>query len=155
MQHSKKYSIIHISSHAAADNTDGNNSYILFTNPKDVATSEKLFASQLYNTTMPTDMVVLSACETGAGELRLGEGLISLARGFSYAGAKSIIASRWIVAEKSTRILLAKFYKHLKTGKTKSAAIRQARIEFIKEEPDFHPYFWAAFIPIGNMTPIQ
>ena len=102
-------------------------------------------------------MVVLSACETGIGELQRGEGIISLARGFSYAGAKSIITTLWSVNDRSTQKVMELFYSNLAEGVPKDAALRQAKLTYLDEYPHLgkSPYFWAGIIPIGDMSPIS
>ena len=112
-----------------------------------------LYNRDLYNLTLNAEMVVLSACETGIGELQKGEGIISLARGFSYAGAKSIITTLWSINDEKSKELMLSFYSNLKEGQTKDAALRQAKLDFIhKYSHRAHPFFWAAFIPIGDMS---
>ena len=92
-------------------------------------------------------MVVLSACETGIGKLQRGEGIISLARAFAYAGAKSIVTSLWSVNDQKTKDLMLLFYKNLRKGKSKSEALREAKLSFIakNDNPNAHPFFWAGF----------
>lgn len=85
----------------------------------------------LYNLQLNADPVVLSACETGIGELRRGEGIVSLARGFTYAGAKSIVTSLWSVADEKTKDIMVAFYQNLKKGLPRGEALRQAKLEYI------------------------
>ena len=101
-------------------------------------------------------MVVLSACNTGTGELQRGEGVISLARGFAFAGAKSIISTLWSVNDKSTEVLMSSFYKHLKSGMKKDEALRKAKQDYRRNpKNDAHPFYWAAFIPSGDMSALD
>ena len=105
------------------------------------------------------DLVVLSACETALGKEMGGEGLVGLTRAFQYAGARSIVASLWSVADESTPELMKHFYGYLKAGEMKDEALRHAQIDFI-HEPGFaglksklsiaHPFYWAAFQLIGD-----
>ncbi len=149
--------ILHLASHGSANDKFGEYCFLAFTEQKDSIENELLYVRDLYNLQLNADMVVLSACETGVGELRRGEGFISLAQGFIYAGAKSIITSLWAVNDESTKDLMIGFYKHLKTGMDKDAALRQAKLDYI-EGADIsnkaHPFFWAAFIGHGDMKPI-
>ena len=109
----------------------------------------------LYNLQLNADMVVLSACETGIGELQKGEGIISLARGFTYAGAKSIITSLWSVEDECTKKIMISFYEYLDQGLAKDAALRQAKLDYINDEQtthvDAHPFYWSPFIGVGDM----
>ena len=77
------------------------------------------------------DLVVLSACETGLGKEMGGEGLVGLTRAFQYAGARSVVASLWSVADETTAELMKRFYSYLKAGRSKDAALRQAQLDLI------------------------
>ncbi|MEM7373089.1 MAG: tetratricopeptide repeat protein [Bacteroidota bacterium] len=149
--------ILHLATHGKANDAAGEYSYLAFTESEDSLIDQKMYVSELYNLRIPADLVVLSACETGIGELQSSEGIISLARGFSYAGAKSILTSLWRVGDGSTAELMRRFYTHLRQGMSKDAALRQAKLDFIDSHPhdEAHPYFWAGFVPIGDMSPIE
>lgn len=151
------YKIIHLATHGKADDKIGNNSYLAFSALKDSLKNELLYNRDLYSLQLNADMVVLSACETGIGELQKGEGIISLARGFSYAGAKSIITSLWSVNDQSTFQLMESFYQNIKNEVPKDAALRQAKLEYLAKSDNYHahPFFWGAFISIGDMSPIK
>ncbi len=150
------YRIIHLATHGKANDQAGNFSYLAFTVQKDSIENEIVYMRDLYTLQLNADMVVLSACETGIGELQKGEGIISLARGFTYAGAKSIITSLWSVEDKCTKDIMISFYKYLDQGLTKDAALRQAKLDYINDEQtthvDAHPFYWSPFIGIGDMS---
>lgn len=154
---SNQYRILHLATHARADNRVGDYAYLAFTEIKDSVENELLYVKDLYNLQLNADMVVLSACETGIGKLQRGEGIISLARAFAYAGAKSIVSTLWEVNDKSTSELMKLFYKELKKGKTKDEALRLARLSYLNKTTvrGAHPFFWAAFIPVGDMSKIK
>ena len=149
------YRVLHLSTHGKANDKAGDYSFLAFYELKDSLENEWLYNRELYNLDLNADMVVLSACETGIGELQRGEGIISLARGFSYAGAKSIITSLWTVDDQESPVLMSSFYNYLKDGKTKDAALRQAKLDYISTSSKPEPYYWAAFIPIGDMQAIN
>ena len=151
-----RYNILHLATHAKANNDFGDYSYLLFENSSDSTNEERLYASELYNLELNAKMVVLSACETGIGQLERGEGLISLARAFSYAGARSIISSLWTVDDFSTKEMMKSFYQYLKKGQSKDTALRRAKLDYLKNHPndEVHPFYWAGFIPIGDMEPV-
>ncbi|MCB0558388.1 MAG: CHAT domain-containing protein [Phaeodactylibacter sp.] len=150
------YSIIHLATHAKANDEEGEYSYLAFTEVPDTLQNELLYAKDLYSLRLQAEMVVLSACESGVGELRRGEGVISLARGFSYAGAKSLAMTLWRVSDRESAALMQLFYKYLKEGKPKDEALRAAKTQFIAQHNGAraHPFFWAAFILSGDMAPI-
>lgn len=96
------------------------------------------------------DLVVLSACETALGVEMGGEGLVGLSRAFQYAGARSVLASLWSVADDSTADLMHSFYRHLKVGQSKDVALRNAQMELISSGAAGHPFHWAAFTVSGD-----
>jgi len=151
------YRILHLATHGRADNRVGDYAFLAFTEIKDSIENELLYVKDLYNLELNADLVVLSACETGIGKLQRGEGIISLARAFAYAGAKSIVTTLWEVNDKSTSEQMRYFYRELKRGKTKDEALRLARKRYFSEQSVdvCHPFFWAAFVPVGDMRAVQ
>lgn len=152
-----KARMIHLATHGEANDKSGGRSLLYFSAIKDSVENELLYARDLYNMTLNADMVVLSACESGLGKLQRGEGVISLARAFAYAGAKSVFTSLWSVSDESTKDLMLLFYKNIKKGMDKSEALQAAKLSFIEQQKSnrAHPSFWAAFIGIGDMKPVR
>lgn len=153
-----QYQILHLSTHGKANDKAGDYAFLAFQSSlADSQVYDLLYNRELYNLDLNADLVVLSACETGIGELQRGEGIISLARGFSYAGAKSIITSLWNVNDRSTKVLMESFYSHLQSGMPKHRALRQAKLDYLSSHPDSRqsPFFWAAFIAIGDPAPLS
>jgi CHAT domain-containing protein len=107
---------------------------------------------ELYGMHIPADLVLLGACETNIGALETGEGVMSLARGFTFAGAGSLIASLWKVPEGSTAKIISQFYREVQAGKTNARALRQAKIRFLEgaKHSETNPYHWAAFVYVGE-----
>jgi CHAT domain-containing protein len=100
----------------------------------------------IYDLKLPVDLVVLSGCETGLGQEIHGEGLISLTRGFIYAGASRVVASLWSVSDMATASLMADFYKAMeRDGMRPPAALRAAQIRMWRQKQWASPYYWAAF----------
>jgi CHAT domain-containing protein len=102
-----------------------------------------------------TQLVVLSACETGLGEVQQGEGVYGLRRALVLAGAQAQLVSLWKVADAQTQALMVDYYQRLLKGEGRSAALRAAQQAMIANPATQHPYYWAAFVPIGNWTPLM
>ena len=101
-----------------------------------------------------TRMAVMSACETGVGETRRGDGVYGLRRALVVAGAESQVMSLWQVSDDGTRALMTDFYKNLKAGVARSAALRQVQLQMLRSGTRKHPYYWASFILSGADGPI-
>ncbi|MEA5519009.1 CHAT domain-containing tetratricopeptide repeat protein [Limnoraphis robusta] len=102
-----------------------------------------------------TKLVVLSACETGLGEIENGEGVYGLRRAFTLAGSESQLMSLWKVNDEGTKELMIKYYQRLLQNQGRSDAWRQTQLEMLNSQQYQHPYFWAAFVPIGDWTPME
>lgn len=101
-----------------------------------------------------TQLVVLSACETGVGDVQNGEGVYGLRRALVLAGAESQVTSLWKVADEATKDLMMDYYKRLLRGEGRSEALRNAQLTMMKSKDRSHPYYWAAFVPIGDWRPL-
>jgi CHAT domain-containing protein len=101
-----------------------------------------------------TELVVLSACESGLGDVRSGEGVYGLRRAFQYAGARTLITSLIKVPDAPTRDLMRRFYSGLKAGKGKLEALHGAQLQLLRERRAkngaAHPLFWASFVLVGD-----
>jgi len=133
--------IIHFSCHGS------------FNNKEPLLSGIKLYdgiltAKEIFNFNLNSELVTLSACETGLNKRRPGDELIGLTRAFLYAGSPSLVVSLWKVHASSTQELMKLFYTLLKEGKDKATALQQAQIKISKEYP--HPYYWAPFILVGD-----
>jgi CHAT domain-containing protein len=151
------YRIIHLATHGKANDKSGDYCFLAFTEQKDSIDNELLYVRDIYNLSLNADLVVLSACETGIGELKRGEGIVSLARAFAYSGAKSMVTSLWSVNDKSTMQIMENFYRNLRKGQTKNYALWKAKQDYWeKAKGEFaHPFYWSSFIPIGDMKPVK
>ena len=149
------YCILHIATHGFMNSDDSRNSFLAFSEVPDSNDNELLYVRDLYNMHLTASLVVLSACETGLGELYESEGIASLARGFAYAGAKSIITSLWAVNDYATAEIMKKLYTHVQAGNNKDEALFLAKNEFIENSGDkaAHPFLWSAFVMIGDESP--
>jgi CHAT domain-containing protein len=97
-----------------------------------------------------TKIVVLSACDTGVGEVKNGDGVYGLRRALVLAGSESQMMSLWPVSDAGTRDLMINYYRALKAGEGRSAGLRRVRLEFLKDARRAHPYYWASFIQSGE-----
>jgi CHAT domain-containing protein/Flp pilus assembly protein TadD len=102
-----------------------------------------------------TRLVVLSACETGVGQVANGEGVYGLRRAFVMAGAESQLMSLWKVDDQGTADLMERYYQHLIQGGGRSEALRQVQLAFLEDLTYAHPYYWAAFLFSGDWQPIE
>jgi CHAT domain-containing protein/Tfp pilus assembly protein PilF len=110
-----------------------------------------LWAHEVYNLRLPVEMVVLSGCRTGLGKEIKGEGLVSLTRGFMYAGSKRVIVSLWDISDEASAKLMARLYRAiLKEHMSPTAALRIAQLEVMKDSRWQSPYYWAAFVLQGE-----
>jgi CHAT domain-containing protein len=111
---------------------------------------------EIYNMNLRSRLTVLSACNTGSGKLAKGEGVMSLARAFLYAGCPAIIMTLWNVQDKSSATLMVNFYKFLLNGYSKDEALRKAKIIHIQNADPLnaHPYYWAGYVLIGDQNPL-
>jgi CHAT domain-containing protein/Tfp pilus assembly protein PilF len=99
-----------------------------------------------------TELVVLSACETGLGQVHVGEGVFGLRRAFVLAGAKTLVMSLWKVPDQQTQQLMVDFYQRILAGQPRGEALRQAQLALKARHPD--PYYWGAFICQGDPAPL-
>lgn len=152
-----RFNVIHLATHASANDEYPDYSYLAFTETKDTTQNNILYIKDLYNMTLNASMVTLSACQTGIGKLQKGQGMMSLSKGFYYAGAKSLVNTLWKINDKSTVQLMENFYEELSQGKSKTEALRLAKLKYLESTDDEllkHPYYWAAFVVSGDASPI-
>jgi CHAT domain-containing protein len=100
-----------------------------------------------------TQLVVLSACDTGRGDIKLGQGVLGLRRAFIVAGAETVVMSLWKVSDETTRTLMEAYYTNLLEGQGRAFALRQAMRGLQATQP--HPYYWAPFIVLGRDAPLR
>jgi len=136
------YSILHLATHGIFDPIDSTKSHL-------VMADSKLFVEEIWGLPLKgISLTVLSACETGWGEVLSGDDVVSLENAFIYAGSPSVLATLWKVADRSTAEMMVSFYRNLLKGMTKAQALSTAQRD-LKKQYD-HPFYWAAFTLRGD-----
>jgi len=153
-------SVLHLSTHAAADTLEPARSRILFTPENGSESSKYLFWKEVQGLPLAgIELVTLSACETEGGKLVPGEGVQSFGRAFLAAGADATVTALWRVADGPTAEFMSIFYWYLGRGTSKAEALRQAKLAFLRPGSPFQaPRYWAAFVLNGDgreaLTPV-
>jgi CHAT domain-containing protein len=155
-----QFRILHFAMHAVPDSLNPTLSKLLFTyNAQDTIEDNDLTAAELYSMHLNADLAILSACQTGYGKINRGEGVMSLARAFTYAGVPATVVSLWKVPDNTTQEIMITFYKNLKAGQSKDEALRNAKQTFLSNHAESselqNPFYWAGFVAVGNMNPID
>ena len=156
----KEHKIIHIGSHAESNNLSPELSRIIFAkniSGEEILEENSLYIYEIYDYNLSSNLTILTACETGKPTYQPGEGMISLAHAFNYAGSESILTSLWKIDEKSSAEIVRLFYNKLSEGLPKDKALQQAKLEYLKSKDGrtLSPEYWAGLILIGNNSPIE
>jgi CHAT domain-containing protein len=154
-----EYDIIDLATHAIVDSSDPMKSRLYFT--KD-STRGWMYQQEIFTMKLKARLAVLGACETGNGNLSQGEGVMSLARGFSYADVKSILMSLWFVSDAQSKSILEQFYASLADGHPVDEALAIAKRHYLDDLRmqggralrDCHPSYWAEFVLVGDYAPV-
>jgi CHAT domain-containing protein/tetratricopeptide (TPR) repeat protein len=152
--------ILHLATHGILNDASPMYSQIVLAhNEADTNEDGLLEAWEIMNLELNADLVVLSACETARGKLGAGEGMIGLAWAFFVAGSPATVVSQWKVESVSTTELMVAFHKNLQTATdrqnpkmTKAEAMRRAALKLLKTQDYRHPFYWAAFVIIGDAS---
>src|SRR5699024_943328 len=115
--------------------------------------SGQIFAYQFFNMSLRCELIVLNSCESASGTYLQGTGIMGFSRALRYAGAQSLVLNLWQVNDQLASDFTIDFYKGLSEGKTKSAALREAKIHFL-ENRNANPHYWGAYILYGNPRPV-
>ncbi|CAH8282964.1 CHAT domain-containing protein [Mariniflexile fucanivorans] len=153
-----EHKIIHIGTHAESNNISPELSRLIFA--KDISISNddnSLYTYEIYNCSLNSNLAILTACETGKPTYQSGEGMISLAHAFNYAGSESILTSLWKIDEQSSAIIIEQFYKNIEAGQSKDLALKNAKLYFITNHDGraLSPQFWAGLVLMGDTNPIE
>lgn len=151
------FDILHLAMHTVINDSLPMFSKLVFSKPDTKSTDDGyLNTLEIYNMKLNARLAVLSACETGSGMLQKGEGVMSMARAFIYAGCPSIIMTLWKVEDKSGSRIMRDFYSFLSKGKRKDVALRMAKLKHLESSDPLtaHPHFWLGYVSIGNPEPL-
>ncbi len=153
---SEEFDILHFSMHTILDNKQPLASKLVFTLNNDSVDDGFLNTYEIYSLPFKAQLAVLSACETGGGKLSKGEGILSLARGFIYSGVPSIVMTLWEIDDISSADIISGFYEKLKSGNKIDMALRIAKLNYLQSTDQLHahPYFWSAYVQIGDNSSI-
>ncbi|MEN8121879.1 MAG: CHAT domain-containing tetratricopeptide repeat protein, partial [Bacteroidota bacterium] len=151
-----KSGIFHFALHAKSEQNDSKYSFLAFTSLDSINNNNLMYNYEISSSAMNASMVVLSACNTGDGEIYSGEGVMSLSRGFILAGVSSVVQTLWEVRDETSFLIMESFYKNLSEGTSKREALQLAKINYIKNaSPQLvNPSYWSAYVIMGNYSPI-
>lgn len=152
-----EFSILHLAMHGLIDRTNPEFSGLAMSEDQSREQDNFLYAYEIKKLPLNADLVVLSACETGIGKYQRGEGVVSIGRGFIYAGAPALLMTLWSLNDDSGAFIMKEFYENLHEGMPKDEAIRQAKLKYLTYvAPEYaHPFMWAAFVSVGDYRSIK
>jgi len=147
-----KYRVIHVATHGLLDADRPQFTGVVLSLVGNKSHDGFLRTDEIFNLRLGSPLVMLSACETGLGKEKRGEGVLGLTRAFMYAGAPTVGVTLWSVADKSTATLMTDFYRRLLgAGEvSSSAALRDAQLAMISDKKYSAPFFWAPFVLVGD-----
>ncbi|NOZ46224.1 MAG: CHAT domain-containing protein, partial [Chlorobi bacterium] len=150
------FNIVHLAMHAFLNDDNPMYSNLLFSDTANSKEDGRLNTYEIFNMHLKPDLLVLSACNTGNGKLKKGEGVLSIARSFVYSGCPSLVLTLWKLNDKSGALLMHDFYANLSRGLSKDIALQNAKLNYIHnaDEIKLHPYYWAGYVNIGNTLPL-
>jgi CHAT domain-containing protein len=153
-QNAPYYSILHLALHARVTEADPQ---ILFPNSGSPKEDGILHFHELFQLHLNARLAVLSACETGSGKLIKGEGIQSISSGFAAVGVPSLIISLWELDDAAGSEVMKGFYDGVQAGNPLDQALQQSKLAYLQNATGDKcaPYYWSAFVPMGNMKPIQ
>ncbi|MEZ5197576.1 MAG: CHAT domain-containing tetratricopeptide repeat protein [Bacteroidales bacterium] len=152
----EKYNILHFAMHALVNNADPLYSKLIFSQTNNTLEDDYLNAYEIYGLNLNSSLAVLSACNTGFGIIKEGEGPMSLSRAFMYAGVPSVVSTFWPAHDKASKDIMIDFFSGIKNKLPLDEALRNSKLNYLKNaDPQFaHPYFWANFMLIGDNNPV-
>lgn len=141
------YGILHLATHGVINENEPALSRIYL---QPGGEDGRLYTGEIYNLNLNSNLVTLSACQTGLGKISKGEGIFGFSRALLYAGAENILVSLWAVSDNSTSEFMTNFYSDINFNKGYRKNLRQAKLQMIKSDSYSEPFYWAPFILIGE-----
>ncbi|MEM7373846.1 MAG: CHAT domain-containing protein [Bacteroidota bacterium] len=166
-QHAQQYQLVHVAAHAFIDDQHPFSSGILFASsanpdidsllPPYLQEEQDNFLqlSEIFSLSLPSRLLVLSACNTAGGKLYQGEGIMSLERAFRYAGSTNIVANLWQANDQVSADLMTTFFQYLTAGMATDEALRQAKLTHLERSARVHPFYWSGFVLRGKPEKIS
>lgn len=147
-----RYSVLHLAMHTIPDKNNSLNSGLIFTPGADHVEDGVLFGYEVYNLSLNAWLTVLSACETGSGQMAGGEGVLSFGRAFIVAGCPNLIMTIWTVDDRSSQEIMIAFYQSLLSGAGIAEALQKSKLSYLEKADQLHahPHYWAGFIELGQ-----
>lgn len=152
------FGILHFGTHAEVNNEDPMLSRLVLSHSTQESEEDDfLFTYEIYGLDLHASLVSLTACETGLGKLQNGEGMLSMARAFRYAGCPSVAMSLWKIDDQSSAEIMEGFYEKLDKDLKKDQALREAKLQFLSQSPAelSNPLFWAGMVLVGDNSPVE
>ena len=151
------FDVLHLAMHTMINDSLPSYSKLVFSGEGSDSVDSFLHTSEIYSLNLRASMVTLSACNTGTGVLQQGEGIMSLARGFVFAGVPSVVMTLWEVQDESGLKIMESFYSFLADGHTKDEAMQLAKLKMLNSANMLkaHPNYWAAYIVTGDTSSLK
>ncbi|MCG8373387.1 MAG: CHAT domain-containing protein, partial [Balneolales bacterium] len=145
--------IVHVATHSEVSEQDPLFSKIYLNSSENSQVQTALYAYELFDTNMSSDLIMLNSCSSGSGEYLQGTGIVGITRALRYAGANSLALNLWAVNDKIASEFATVFYTSINEGRSKTEAIRDAKLSLL-ENGNANPHFWGAYMLIGNPSPL-
>ncbi|MCR9133327.1 MAG: CHAT domain-containing protein [bacterium] len=145
--------IVHIATHSEVSEQDPLFSTIFLNNDEENSSTNALYAYELFDKRLNSELIMLNSCSSGSGEYLQGSGIMGINRAMRYAGAKSLALNLWAVNDKVAFEFAGVFYEAINDGKSKSQAMKEAKL-YLLESGNANPHYWGAFMLTGNQSPL-
>lgn len=156
-KNASQYDILHLAVHGIVDHEKPELSGLALEEDNSRQEDNILYAYEIKQLDLKAQLVVLSACETGNGRYQRGEGVLSIGRGFMYAGVPSLLTTLWSLNDDTGAFIIEQFYENLRQGMDKDEAIRQAKLSYLDNRNGIaaHPALWACFVQVGDYSSLE